>query len=222
MSASSQTSHFDGATKAFLQLAAAADIFERYENPHSLRIARIADELGRTFHMAPQDRRSLRSAALLHDLGEVVMEREYIQRSGPLSEEERLDLARHPIIGEQESARAGADRAVQLFVRWHHEWWNGSGYPDALRRREIPLAARILRVADSYAAMTDTRPYRDALSEAEARQRIVDGAATEFDPKVVLAFLSLPSIEELSSFVRSAEQSTKRDRDYDLFSSFTK
>jgi HD-GYP domain-containing protein (c-di-GMP phosphodiesterase class II) len=118
------------------------------------------------------------------------MEREYIQRAGTLTEEERIDLTRHPVIGEQESARAGADRAVQLLVRWHHEWWNGSGYPDSLRRREIPLAARLLRLADSYVALTDTRPFRPALTEAQARKKIIAGAAVEFDPKVVLAFLS--------------------------------
>ena len=95
--------------------------------------------------MAVQDRQSLRDAALLHDLGEVAMDRDYIHREGTLTDEERIDLSRHPVIGEQEVGRVGTDRAVHLIVRWHHEWWNGSGYPDALSREEIPLAARILR-----------------------------------------------------------------------------
>ena len=82
------------------------------------------------------------------------MERDYIQATGPLSNDERMDLTRHPVIGEREASRVGADRAAQLLVRWHHEWWNGAGYPDALRREEIPLAARILRAADSR-ALTD-------------------------------------------------------------------
>ena len=109
----------------------------------------------------------------MHDLGEVAMERDYIQRAGSLTAEERVDLERHPVIGEQEAARASADRAVQLLVRWHHEWWNGSGYPDALRQNEIPLAARILRLADSYAALTDARPYRPAMTEDDARKQII-------------------------------------------------
>ena len=108
-----------------------------------------------------------------------------------LSPDERLDLARHPVIGEREASRVGADRAAQLLVRWHHEWWNGAGYPDALRREEIPLAARILRVADSYAALTDTRPFRPALSDEEARRELVQRAGIEFDPAVVSVFLSL-------------------------------
>src|SRR5256886_46859 len=209
------------AGEAYLQLAAAADRFETYANPHAIRIAAIADKLAEAFHMARQDRKLLRIAAYMHDLGEVAMEREYIQRAGSLTDEERLDLARHPVIGEQEAARASADRAVQLLVRWHHEWWNGCGYPDALRQNEIPLAARILRVADSYAALTDARPYRPALSEAEARQQIIERAAIEFDPAVVSVFLSLPHMEELRSFARPAEPVVSIDEGETLFSSFT-
>src|SRR5262245_3287395 len=181
---------------AFVQLAAAADAFERYVNPHATRISAIAGEIAVLFHMARQDRASLQTAALLHDLGESAMEREYIERAGPLSADERIDLARHPIIGEKEAARAAADRPVQLLVRWHHEWWNGSGYPDALRREEIPLAARILRVADSYAALTDVRPFRDAMTEEAARRLLIDRAGIEFDPGVVNVFLSLDHFDE--------------------------
>jgi len=190
----------EAASEAFRQLASATDQFERYANPHADRIAAIADEIAKLFHMAPQDRRSLRTAALIHDLGEVAMERDYIQRAGALTAEERIDLARHPVIGEQEAARAGADRAAQLLVRWHHEWWNGCGYPDALRRDQIPLAARILRLADTYAALTDARPFRPALTEAEARQEIVRWAAIEFDPRIVNVLLSLEASEDLRSF----------------------
>ncbi len=190
------------AREAYLQLASAADEFERYKNPHAIRIAAIADRIAETFHIAPHDRRSLRTAARMHDLGEVAMERDYIQRAGSLTEEERVDLERHPVIGEQEAARASAERAVQLLVRWHHEWWNGSGYPDALRQNEIPLAARILRLADTYAALTDARPYRPALTAEEARKQIVSSAGIEFDPAVVTAFLSLGEFDELKSFAK--------------------
>jgi len=214
------------AREAYRQLAAAADQFEQYANPHAVRIAAIADALAEAFHMAAHDRRSLRTAALMHDLGEVAMERDYIQRAGSLTDEERTDLARHPIIGEQEAARASADRAAQLLVRWHHEWWNGSGYPDALRQNEIPLAARILRLADSYAALTDARPFRPALGEAEAREQIVERAAIEFDPAVVTALLSLGELEDLRSFAKPAEPlamaTATSDAGWNLFSSFIK
>src|SRR5688500_7200948 len=179
------------AAEAFLQLARTIDKFERYENPHAQRIAVIADEIAQSFHLARHDRGSLYGAALLHDIGEVAMERDYIQATGALSIDERIDLARHPVIGEREASRVGADRAAQLLVRWHHECWNGAGYPDALRREEIPLAARILRVADSYAALTDARPFRAAMTEQNARRELINGAGIEFDPSVVAMFLSL-------------------------------
>ena len=177
--------------EAFSELATTVDRFERYDNAHAQRIASIADEIALLFHLARHDRGSLQAAALLHDLGEVAMERDYIQASRPLTTEERLDLSRHPVIGEREASRVGADRAAQLLVRWHHEWWNGAGYPDALRREEIPLAARILRVADSYAALTEARPFRPPLTEEEARRELLDRAGIEFDPAVVKTLLSL-------------------------------
>lgn len=211
------------ARDAYLQLAAAADEFEQYANPHAVRIAAIADKIAEVFHLAPQDRKSLRTAARMHDLGEVAMEREYIKRAGSLTDEERTDLERHPVIGEQEAARASADRDVQLLVRWHHEWWNGSGYPDALRQNEIPLAARILRVADSYAALTDARPYRPAMTEEDARNRIIEHAAIEFDPAVVSVLLSLQDLEELRSFAKPVDPlaaTRANDDGWNLFSLF--
>lgn len=216
------------AAEAFAELAKTADRFERYDHPHAQRVAIIADEIAMMFHMARHDRGSLHAAALLHDLGEVAMERDYIQASRPLTIEERIDLSRHPVIGEREASRVGADRAAQLLVRWHHEWWNGAGYPDALRREEIPLAARILRVADTYAALTDARPFRAAWSESEARREIEDGAGIEFDPAVVKMFLSMDPLPEMASYARSSndaaaiEPEQKKDRGWNLFSTFGK
>jgi len=219
-----KTEHQNAASEAFLELGTATDQFERYANPHATRIATLADEMARRLGLAEQDRRSLRTAALLHDLGEAAMERDYIKRAETLSDEERIDLARHPVIGEQEAARAGADRAAQLLVRWHHEWWNGRGYPDALRGEEIPLAARILRVVDAYAALTDARPFRTALTAEEARQHIIEWAGIEFDPRVANLFLSLADMPELESFARpeESEQSETPDTGWHLFSFFAK
>lgn len=192
------------ASEAFFRLAAASDQFERYANPHAIRIAAIADEIAKLLLVGAEDRRSLRAAALLHDMGETAMERDYISRPGTLTEEERIDLMRHPVIGEQEASRAGASRATQLLVRWHHEWWNGCGYPDALRGEEIPLAARILRLADSYASITDARPFRPALTAARARQKIIEWAGIEFDPRIVNLFLSLEHLRELESYAETS------------------
>ena len=186
----------------FRTLASVTDTFEGYANPHASRMAAIADQLGKAFNLGPRDRFSLRIAALAHDLGEAKMGREYIQRDGPLAEDERIDLARHPIFGEREAADAGADRGAQLLVRWHHEWWNGEGYPDGLRFEQIPLGARILRVADAYTALTDARPFRAALSEKRARAHLLEWIGLEFDPAVVKVLLLLESFPELTGYYK--------------------
>lgn len=186
----------------FRDLAVAADQFEHYSNPHAPRVAAIAEELGKSFSLGTRDRFSLRVAALAHDLGEAAMARDYIQRDGPLSDDERTDLARHPVLGERATAAAGADRGAQLLVRWHHEWWNGEGYPDGLRFEQIPLGARILRVADAYAALTDERPFRPARSEKQAREHLLEWIGLEFDPGVVKALLSLEPFDELRSYYK--------------------
>ena len=98
------------------------------------------------------------------------MNRDYIRANRILTDEERIDLQRHPVIGEQEVAKRGLSRAVQLLVRWHHEWWNGMGYPDALEREQIPLAARILRVADTYCAL----PIRGPITRPSLRLKRKD------------------------------------------------
>lgn len=193
------------AIEVFKNLSEGADEFERYANPHAGRIAAIADQIGRSFHLGTRDRFSLRIAALAHDLGEAVMDREYIQRPGALGDEERIDLARHPLIGEREAADNGADRGAQLLVRWHHEWWNGNGYPDGLRFEQIPLGARILRVADAYASLTDARPFRKAYSERQAREHLLEWTGLEFDPRVVRALLSLEPFKELKGYGQAAE-----------------
>lgn len=196
----------DDFDKNLEKLARSIDEFEGYQHPHAKRIADLADSVARLFNMASHDRHALRQAALIHDIGELVMNREYIKTSRILTEQEQIDMQRHPVIGEQEAAKRGLSRAVQLLVRWHHEWWNGAGYPDALRRENIPLAARILRVVDTYAALTDARPYSPAISEAEAKRYITEWAGIEFDPAVVKAFLSLDGLPELKSYAQSESE----------------
>jgi len=192
------------AIEIFRNLSAGADEFEGYANPHAGRISVIADQIARSFNLGSRDRFSLRIAALAHDLGEMVMNRDYIRSAGTLSDDERIDLARHPLLGEREAASAGADRGAQLLVRWHHEWWNGNGYPDGLRFEQIPLGARILRVADAYASLTDARPFRDAFTEGQAREHLLEWTGLEFDPRVVRALLALEPFKELQGYAPEA------------------
>jgi len=193
------------ALEVFRDLSVGADEFEGYAHPHAGRIAVIAEQIGRSFNLGSRDRFSLRVAALAHDLGEVVMNRDYIRRADTLSEDERIDLARHPLLGEREAGAAGADRGAQLLVRWHHEWWNGNGYPDGLRFEQIPLGARILRVADAYASLTDARPFRTAFTERQAREHLLEWTGLEFDPRVVRALLALEPFKELKGYAPEAE-----------------
>jgi HD-GYP domain-containing protein (c-di-GMP phosphodiesterase class II) len=181
-------SRFD---EKLLDLSTSIDQFEGYSHAHALSIALIADAIGKQFNLAPHDRFFMQQAALVHDIGEMVMDRDYIKAHRNLSDAERIDLQRHPVIGEQETARRGFSRGVQLLVRWHHEWWNGGGYPDAIEGAQIPLAARILRLADSFSSSTVDGPWRPAMGVANAKQFLIDWAGIEFDPEVVRAFLSV-------------------------------
>ena len=179
-------SRFD---EKLLELSSQIDTFECYSHAHGLRVAEIADSIAVKFNISEYDRFVLQQAALLHDLGELVMNRDYIAVSRPLTDGERYDMQRHTIIGEQDASKRGLGKGVQLLIRWHHEWWNGGGYPDALRGDDIPLSARILRVSDTFASMTADRPFRSAVSEGDALRHLVDLSAIEFDVKVVKALI---------------------------------
>ena len=205
-----ESDHF-ATIEVFRSLSLRTDEFEGYANAHASRIAAIADQLAKAFSLGARDRFSLRVAALAHDLGETLMDRDYIRRQGPLSEDERVDLARHPLLSEREAGLAGADRGAQLLVRWHHEWWNGSGYPDGLRFEQIPLGARILRVADAYASLTDARPFREPFSEQQAREHILEWTGLEFDPRVVRALLAIEPFKELKGYAPEAEVTPDMD-----------
>jgi len=183
------------AEEDLLRVSAQMDEFERYAPGHAARVAAIADAMAASFNLASRDRYFLKQAALIHDIGEMSMNREYIHAPRALSATEVLDLQRHPVIGEQEAARLGLTRGVQLIIRWHHEWWNGSGYPDGLEGDQTPLAARVLRVADTYAAMTSPRPHRQAIPSAGARKYLVEWAGIEFDPAVVKVFVTLANAQ---------------------------
>ena len=179
-----------------VELGSEADDFTRFPVGHSMRVAEIADKLALHFNLAQEDQLILEQAALLRDIGEARMARDYIAAPRILTAEERLDLHRHPVIGEQEAAKLKLGRDVQLVIRWHHEWWNGAGYPDGLAGESIPLKARILRVADAYCALLSPRPFRAAYPSENARKYLAEWAGIEFDPAVVKALLTVVSPAE--------------------------
>jgi HD-GYP domain-containing protein (c-di-GMP phosphodiesterase class II) len=180
-----------------VEISAKMDAAEGYSRPHGTRVAAIADEIAAVFNLAVHDRLFLRQAALIHDIGELVMKRGYLAENRILTTEEHFDMQRHPVIGEQEAARQGLPRGVQLLIRWHHEWWNGGGYPDGLEGEQVPLAARVLRAADTFAAMTGERPFRRPIGPVDAKRYMIEWAGIEFDPRVVKALISLDQLFEV-------------------------
>jgi ribosomal protein L12E/L44/L45/RPP1/RPP2 len=173
------------------RLADRIDTFEKYSQPHSRLMTALATSLARRFGLAASDVDAIAEAAMLHDIGLYSMSPAYHSLTRPLSFEARLDLWRHPVIGEQQMSKRDAGRHAQLLVRWHHEWWNGSGYPDMLAFEDIPIGARILRPVELYCALLGDRPYRSALSESDAIEALTSSAGIECDPYVVKALLAL-------------------------------
>ena len=182
-----------------LKIAIEIDRVEGYSEPHAIAIAWTAEKIGARMGLHGVDLTALKFAALAHDLGERAMKRNYLLRPSALSWEETLDLWRHPILGEQAAGELKLPRQTQLLIRWHHEWWNGGGYPDGLAGKAIPPGARILRAVDSYFALISDRPHRRRFDRAEAEQIIADLAGIEFDPQVAKLLLEVLAEEASES-----------------------
>jgi HD-GYP domain-containing protein (c-di-GMP phosphodiesterase class II) len=167
------------------------DRFEHYSPGHARRVAEICVAICEGLAFEAEDIRVVKTAALLHDIGEVMQKHAFYGAPRVLTPEETVEMWQHCLIGEREVARRGFGRKEQLLVRWHHERWNGQGYPDMLFGPDLPLGARIIRLADTWDALTHDRPWRMAMSEAEALEEIKLGAGTEFDPELVALFIEL-------------------------------
>ena len=160
---------------------------------HALRVADLAVELGRAVGIQGEGLVHLRRGALLHDIGKMVVPDAILHKPGPLTAEEWVVMRRHPENG-RDFLRKVAYLEPALDVPYcHHERWDGTGYPRGLKGEEIPLAARVFAVADSFDALTSDRPYRRAWTEEAALACIREGSGTHFDPAVVAAFSSLRS-----------------------------
>jgi hypothetical protein len=184
-----------------LKIAIEIDRVEGYSEPHAIAIAWTAEKIGARMGLHGIDLTALKFAALAHDLGERAMKRDYLLQPSELSWEETLDLWRHPILGEQAAGELKLPRQTQLLIRWHHEWWNGGGYPDGLAGEAIPPGARILRAVDSYFALISDRPHRRRFDRIEAEQIIADLAGIEFDPQVAKLLLQVLAEEVVSEGV---------------------
>jgi GAF domain-containing protein len=172
-------------------LAAALEAKDSYTAQHAHSIARWAEAVGRRFGLDERELRDLRYGAVFHDIGKIAIPEAILNKQGPLDDAERGIMERHTLVGEQILAPIDFLAGVRPIVRHEHERWDGGGYPDGLRAKQIPLGARIVLVCDAYHAMTSDRPYRAAMSEDDARAELRAGAGTQFDPRVVDGFLAV-------------------------------
>jgi putative nucleotidyltransferase with HDIG domain len=169
-------------------LVAALDARDRYTAGHSAAVAIYARDIARELGFDADHQASIHLAGLLHDIGKVGLPPGILEKAGPLTSDERLEMEKHSEIGERILKNVEDYIETARIVRHHHERLDGFGYPDQLSGDEIPLDSRILAVADSYNAMTSGRPYRSAMPPREARRRLADGCDTQFDRAVVEAF----------------------------------
>lgn len=179
----------DDYAKTIAALSATFDVGERMPSGHSTRVMDYAMLIGEELGLPVEDLESLRFAGLLHDIGKTGLPEEILLKPTKLSAAERARVEAHAELGASIVEQIEFLSAVTPIVLHHHERWDGLGYPHRLAGEAIPLLARILSVADSYDAMTTTRPHHTRLSIAEARSQLEAGAGTQFDPRVVAALL---------------------------------
>lgn len=173
---------------AMLEVVEARD---RYTYHHCQQVLRYSAWISEEIGLGESDKRFLRVAAFLHDVGKVCLPFQVLTKSGLLTDEEWAHVRRHPIYGANLLRAFQAADPVVLAVLHHHERWDGTGYPSGLAGEQIPLLSRIIAVADSFDAMISHRPYRRALILEQAIREMEEGAGTQFDPDIVGLFLKI-------------------------------
>lgn len=176
-------------------LAAALDLRDRETEGHSRRVVAYTARLARAFGLSEDDVQEIARGALLHDVGKIGVPDAILHKPGLLDAAEREIMQRHPQLGHDMLSGIEHLKSEVEIVLSHQEWYDGGGYPRGLAGDAIPIGARLFAVADAYDAITSDRPYRRSKSHAEAVEEIRRAASTQFDPKAVAAFLSVPEAE---------------------------
>ncbi len=180
-------------------LAAAVDAKDHYAYKHSQKVREYAVALAKSLGLAPADIARLGTVALLHDIGKIGISDEILNKAGKLTGEEREVIRSHPQLGADIVSNVPELASCLAGILYHHEHYDGSGYPAGLKGEAIPLDARILGIVDAFAAMTSARPYRAALSSEEAVEELKRGAGKQFDPNLVKAFV--PTAQTIAAVV---------------------
>ncbi|HEV7810585.1 MAG TPA: HD-GYP domain-containing protein, partial [Candidatus Limnocylindrales bacterium] len=180
-------------TQTIGALAEAVDKRDPFTSKHSHRVKQIAVDIGREMRVNAQELEALEWGGLLHDVGKIGVPDNVLLKTDRLTRDERMTMNAHPVLGAQIIAPVTKLAPELPIIRHHHEWYNGSGYPDRLIGDEIPKLARILHVADAFEAMTAQRPYRmTPLTPEQALGELRKFAGIQFDPAVVDAFVRTP------------------------------
>jgi putative nucleotidyltransferase with HDIG domain len=183
-------------TQTIGALAAAVDARDAFTANHSRRVMLIGSDIGRIFRLGDAEMEALEWGGLLHDVGKIGVPDHVLLKADRLTRDERTIMNSHPVLGAQIIAPVARLAPELPIIRHHHEWYNGSGYPDRLIGEEIPKLARILHVADAFEAMTAARPYRmTPLTIEQALGELRKFAGVQFDPEVVDAFVKTSWVE---------------------------
>ncbi len=179
-------------------LAEAIDAKDAYTNGHSSRVAEYAREIARRYGYSRKQQDEIYMMGLLHDVGKIGVPDSVINKPSRLTDEEYAIVKIHPVLGARILRNIKERPKLALGAHWHHERYDGRGYPDGLSGDTIPEEARIIAVADAYDAMTSSRSYRQSLPQERVREEIVRGRGTQFDP--VFADIMLQIMSEDKDF----------------------
>jgi HD-GYP domain-containing protein (c-di-GMP phosphodiesterase class II) len=175
---------------AIAVLARAIEAHEPSIHGHPRRVAHLAQAIGWTLGWEEERVATIEIGALLHDLGKVVISDTILEKPGPLTDEEFNEVKKHPEAGARLLTAGGPCLEVAIpYALYHHEHYDGQGYPYGLAGEDIPIEGRLLAVADAFEAMISDRPYRDRMESEIALEIIERSAGSQFDPKIVVAFL---------------------------------
>ena len=172
-------------------LANAIDAKDSYTSGHSTRVAILSKKIAKAAGLSDKECDQVYFAALLHDVGKIGVRDDVIKKTGKLTDEEFENIKQHPVLGYQILSSIKQSPYLSEGAHYHHERYDGKGYPEGLKGEEIPLLARIIAVADAYDAMTSTRSYRDALPKDRVRNEILNGMGKQFDIKFAAILLQM-------------------------------
>lgn len=179
-------------------LSGAIDAKDTYTNGHSTRVADYSKEIAQRAGFSPKRQDDIYMMGLLHDVGKIGVPDTIINKTAKLTDEEYAVIKKHPLLGVEILKNTTEFPELIIGARWHHERYDGKGYPDGISGEDIPVEARIIAIADAYDAMTSGRSYRCSLSQARVRSEIEKGKGTQFDP--LYANIMLTMIDEDTNY----------------------